>query len=216
MLTKKKQVSQETLTKTLLQQTQPSIRQGTPMEKKTLLTIAFISALLFSVLAGTVFIKLSNANPLPPVDPTITINSPQNATFTGDYIILNFTGQSNWNVYSYYYSLDNQSLKLVENITIISQEEANIGKNPSVNRTTVKGSCILLNLANGWHNVTICNIATEDFAWNFPQYQKGETMHQIGYFFKIQEEPLPTALIAVAIVATISVGLLFYFKKRKR
>jgi hypothetical protein len=178
--------------------------------------LALIMALLFSAVAGTILVKLISANPLPPVYPTITIDSPQNATFTGDSIVLNFTGQSNWDIYSYYYSVDGQSLKPVENVTIISQEEANIGKNPNVNRTTVRGSCVLQNLSEGWHNVTIYNIATEDFIWNFPQYQKGETMHQIEYSFRVQEAPLSTALITTAAVATTSVFLLVYFKKRKR
>jgi hypothetical protein len=206
------------LTKTLLPREQSNINQGLPVKKKALITVAFISTILISTVAGTILVKLVSANPLPPVASEITISSPQNATFTDDYILLNFTGQSNWNIYSYYYSVDGQSLKPVENITITSQEEANIGKNPSVNRTTVQGSCILQNLSKGWHNVTIYNIATEDFVWNFPLYQKGETMYQIEYSFRVQEEPLPTALIIFAIVAAInvSVGLLVYIKKRRR
>jgi hypothetical protein len=177
--------------------------------------LGLMVALLFSAMSGTILVKVASANPLPPVYPTITIDNPQNATFTGDSIVLNFTGQSNWNLYSYYYSVDGQSLKPVENITIVSQEEANIGKNPPVNRTTVQGSCVLPNLSKGWHNVTIYNVATEDFIWNFPQYQKGETMCQVEYSFRIQEASLSTILITVAVAATISVGLLVYFKKRK-
>jgi len=185
------------------------------MERKAT-AITIVLALLLSLVAGTILVKLASANPLPPVDPTITIDSPQNATFTGDSIVLNFTGQSNWNIYSYYYSVGGQSLKPVENIKIILQEEVNIGEVPPVNRTTVQGSCILNNLSKGWHNVTIYNIATEDFVWNFPQYQKGEIMCQMNYSYRIQEDPLFPALITVVIVATVSVGFLVYFRKRKR
>jgi hypothetical protein len=183
--------------------------------KRKALALTLISAFLFSTIAGTTLVKLASANFLPPLDPAITIDSPQNATFTGDSIVLNFTGQSNWNIYSYYYSVDGQSLKPVENITIISQEELNIGNPSPTKRTTVQGSCILHNLSEGWHNVTIYNIATGDFVYNFPHYQKGETMYKIEYSFRIQGESLSIALITVAIVATISVGLLVYFKKRK-
>jgi len=56
-LTKKKAVSQETLIKTLLKQKQPSIKQGLPVNKKTLLTAAFILALLLSAVAGAFFLS---------------------------------------------------------------------------------------------------------------------------------------------------------------
>jgi hypothetical protein len=83
---------QETLTKTLLPRKQPSIKQGLPVKKETLLTAAFISALLFAV-AGT-FVSLGQANPYlrdwkkeydvsPPegtLPPTILILSPENNT----------------------------------------------------------------------------------------------------------------------------------------
>jgi len=172
--------------------------------------------ILFSIASVLLLVKEGSANPLPPVYPTITMDVPQNATFTNNSIVLNFTGRSNWDIYSYYYSVDGQSLKPVENIAIVSQEEANIGKNPNVNRTTVQGSFILQNLSTGWHNVTIYNIATEDFIWNSPQYKTGETMCQIDYSFRIREDALSIALITVAIAATTSVCLLVYFKKRKK
>jgi hypothetical protein len=177
--------------------------------------ITLVPALLLLAMAGTIPVNLASANPLPPVDPSISIDNPQNTTFTGSVLVLNFTGQSNWNIHSYYYSVDSQILKPVENITIILQEEANIGKNPNVTRTTVQGSCILQNLSKGWHNVTIYNVATKKFIWNFPQYQKGETMCQTEYSFRITEEPISPALITITIVATLSVVVLVYFKKRK-
>ena len=85
---------QEMLTKTLLQRKQPSIKQGSPVEKKQVLTAAFISALLLSAIAGTQFAKLGRANPYirdyvregevsPPEGtqpPAITILNPNNNT----------------------------------------------------------------------------------------------------------------------------------------
>jgi hypothetical protein len=70
------------------------ISQGLPVEKKPLLTAAFISALLFSVVAGTLFVGLGKANPywhesvyegeMSPPDgtppPTVLIFSPNNDT----------------------------------------------------------------------------------------------------------------------------------------
>jgi hypothetical protein len=54
---------QETLIKTLLPLKQPSVKQGLSVEKKKLVTAVFISALLFSGVAGTQFVNLGTANP---------------------------------------------------------------------------------------------------------------------------------------------------------
>jgi hypothetical protein len=82
------------LTKALISHKQPSIKQGLPVKKKTLLPVAFISILLFSTVAATQFINLAQANPygergevegvVPApegtVPPTISILSPENDT----------------------------------------------------------------------------------------------------------------------------------------
>jgi hypothetical protein len=82
------------LIKTLLQQKQLSVKQGLPVEKKTLKTAALISALLFSAIAGTMLVHLGKANPIMHywVDagdvapdqntkpPAILIRSPENNT----------------------------------------------------------------------------------------------------------------------------------------
>jgi hypothetical protein len=82
--------SQETLIKTLLHRKKPSIRQGLAVEKKTLLTAALISGLLFSAVATIQFVNLGMANPYlfkgfvapdqETYPPVITIVSPINNT----------------------------------------------------------------------------------------------------------------------------------------
>jgi hypothetical protein len=62
-LTKKSPVGQETFTKTLLSQKQPSIKQGLPVRKKTFLTAGFISVLFLIVIAEACFVKFAQANP---------------------------------------------------------------------------------------------------------------------------------------------------------
>jgi hypothetical protein len=54
---------QETFTKTLLSQKQPSIRQGLPVRKKTLLTAGFISVLFLIAIAEAGFVKFAQAYP---------------------------------------------------------------------------------------------------------------------------------------------------------
>jgi hypothetical protein len=75
------------------------ISQGLPVEKKALITAAFISVLLFSAIAGTQLVDVGRANPylwekIPPpggtVSPTITLFSPENkAVFPVSNVLLN-------------------------------------------------------------------------------------------------------------------------------
>jgi len=68
----------------------PSIKQGLPVEKKPILTIAIISALLFSAIVVTQFVRSGAANPsvfqghVPPENstkpPSINVTSPLNNT----------------------------------------------------------------------------------------------------------------------------------------
>ena len=67
--------SQETLTKTPLSQTQPEYVRDADM-RKTALSVALISALLFSAAAGDLFVMYASANPSPPeTPPQVRINS---------------------------------------------------------------------------------------------------------------------------------------------
>jgi hypothetical protein len=103
-LTNLRLLSQETLTKNLVCglvlsrnldkkafiAKKPRIKQGLPVKKKTLFTIAFISALLFSALAGIHLVNFGRANPYidhksvsSPVQAIITILSPENNSLYG-------------------------------------------------------------------------------------------------------------------------------------
>jgi hypothetical protein len=100
----------------------PSISQGLPLKKKGFLTIAFISVLPLSVLAGTQLVNLGRANFMPfpstpSTDPPIVIiQSPENHTYLNSSN-LNFTlikpdsWRLDWvagNIKSILYSLNNQ------------------------------------------------------------------------------------------------------------
>jgi hypothetical protein len=154
-------LGQETLTKTLLQQKQPRIKQGFPVEKKVLLTAAFVSMLLLSALVGIQLVNLGRANPLPDYDPNITIENPQNATYNVNSFTLNFTVAAWWRTFPCGYSLDGEKMRNVENMTIVSVK--NWFSAPYPARTTLKGSCILSNLAEGWHNANVSYFNTYKF-----------------------------------------------------
>jgi hypothetical protein len=88
------------LIKTLLSR-KSQVLSGIDVKKKTLLTIAFISVLLVAAVAETQFVYLGKTNPLPDIDPIITIENPQNTTYNVNTITLNFTVASNWGVFLY-------------------------------------------------------------------------------------------------------------------
>ena len=180
--------------------------------------LALMMAFLFSAVAGTVFVNLSSANPLPPVDPAITIDSPQNATYRVNTIILSFTIESNWGVYPCFYSLDGQKMKPIENLTVISREDANIGKNPPIYRTTLEGNCVLSNLSQGEHNVTFYLITDHEFSL-YRTYEKGDVLYSATAQFIIDSSRSFPTVFAVgasgASVAILGIGILTYFKKHR-
>ena len=94
-------MSQETLIKTLLRQKQPSIKQGFPVEKKVLFTVAFISVFLLSAIVRIQFIRLVKADPLieeryeSPL--IVTIHSPANGTYVNMVLLnVNVTKSVDW------------------------------------------------------------------------------------------------------------------------
>jgi len=108
---------QEILTKTLLQRKQPNIKQGLPVEKKTIFTVVFILALLSSAVAGTQLAKVGRANPFSQsiysgemstpliiTPPSITMLSPLNGTTCNEnFVILAFdavVGQAPYSLYT--------------------------------------------------------------------------------------------------------------------
>ena len=76
------------------------------------------------------------------------------------------------------------------------------------NNVTITGNTTLTGLPNGDHNVTV--YATDE--------AENTGASETSHFTVAESEPFPTALVVASIVsvAIISVGLLLYFKKRKR
>ena len=187
-------------------------------DRKTLPLPALILMLLLAAVAGTLLVNFGNANPLPDINPSIKLESPQNATYKDNAITVNFSVAANWGVYPVFYSLDGQAMKLFENMTMVSREEGNIGKSPTVYRTTLRGSLVLSNLSEGWHNVTLY-LVTEDAFSLYRTYEKGEVLRSKTFQFVIdppdpfQVAPLVTASVAAAVV--VGVGSLVYLKKRQ-
>jgi hypothetical protein len=187
--------------------------------RKVFLVVALVLALLFSTLAGTLLVDSVKANGyIPTANTEIEIDNPQNKTYTNNTIALNFYVWEAFRWLNFFYSLDGQEMKAIENMTTTSEFDLNAGKNPTVIVTNLRGSCVLSNLSEGWHNVTIYQIG--DYPTGIPQ--NGEIINSASTQFIIaippEPKPFPTTFIITASGVSLAVagaGLLVYFKKRK-
>jgi len=133
---------------------------------KITLTTILIFALLGSLVVGLQAVENAKANwYIPPSNTTLVISSPQNVTYNTNTLTLNFTVQKNTGLYSFFYSLDNNSKVAVENLKQVSKvllpEEYQIG-DVLFYRYTKEGSAILSNLSEGLHRLTVYEIYTVD------------------------------------------------------
>ena len=195
-MTKKKHVSQETLIKTLLQREQPSIKQGLPVEKKSRITAAFISALLFSAVAGTTLVHLGKANPIMHywVDardvapdqytkpPAVLIRSPENNTVhTVDAVSLSLdvtTGDSNTASYrvfeEIYYETDwkPNNVSLYQNVWDPYQytwHSADFSSEPPPGITEFSEIVNLTGIPDGDHSIMVYAVEVGEYFLNVTQ-----------------------------------------------
>ena len=188
------------------------------MKKKAL---ALLLAIFVSLVAGMRAVEVTNANFIPS-EPFITIDSPEeNRTYATSSVWLNLTLLA-------FYDSDSWNTSRVAELSLDGEGNITI---PVVYEgldedgfSTVTGSSLLSDLSEGSHNITV--YATYNFLepWNL-FYSNSKT---INFLVELPEptpspesqiETFPTTLVApasVASVAIVGVGLLVYFKKRKR
>ena len=119
---------------------------------------ALTLALLITAAAGALPVRLGKANPYPSAGISLTINNPQNATYTENPIQITFTAREvhlqSGVIFSY--NLDNKEVKRILNITTVSQ--GLFPYNPPFYLREMSGNFQLFNLSEGWHTVTVyCN-----------------------------------------------------------
>jgi len=211
------------LIKTLLSAETPQFKQGLPVDKKMLLKAAFISALLSSVLVGTTLVNLGRANPYigggykPPPEgtqpPTISIFSPNNNTvFASNNITLAFNVtmlEERYTLSAVYFVTD----WLEGNKSVHCLDRA------APDYLYIKN---LTGIPEGNHRITINAYASGYYIEGLTVYSS-EIRGSSSVCFSIEKQiigkPFPTTPVAAASVATVAVvgvGLLVYFKKRKR
>jgi nitrous oxidase accessory protein len=131
-------------------------------------------------------------SPLPEeLPPEILILSPQNKTYTTTEVPLTWTCDEQ--IRFAHFTLDLLFTPLYENTTLI-------------------GNTTLTDLSNGTHTITVHVLTERGFA--------SQTVHfTVIPEPQLQPEPLPTmpfVVVSVIVVLVVGVGLLVYFKKRKR
>ena len=197
------------------------------MKRKTL-ALTLVLALLFSAVVGAQFNK-AKAETLGPLEmwqepePSgniVIMHSPQNTTYYESSILLNFTVEAYYIIGDIGYSLDGGAVERVNNLTKISEEPAPYLYVPPYVRVTYSGNLLLSNLSKGNHSITV---------YRGYQYQGINKRYAVDTyataFFTIddppkpkQSEPSPTTLVVASVItiAIVGIGLLVYFKKRKR
>lgn len=204
--------------------------------KKTAATLTLILELFLAAI-GTQMVRFAGANPNIFIKPrycNISIQSPQNGTENTAPILLNFTVKK-WDisdVYSYFYILDgqdHQSGVKIEEIQFVGQEALSEEHLFSYVETTLTGQAVLPTLLDGAHNVTVfigqlvgdgtiqpANLETFSTTANFNVDSTPESSPAPQEY---EQNPFPTTLVAAAFgasAAVVGLGVLVYFKKRKR
>jgi hypothetical protein len=149
--------------------------------KRTALALTLISALLFSAVAGTQFVNLTEANPVyyfgvNPVYNKISIQSPKEKTYNTSDVPLNFTVKTNsyLSYIPFCYDLDDGKVSLkVDRVNVTGQESIR-NANPYASaeygtlyytELTLEGNAVLSDLSDGCHNVTVYS-GSHDFVSN--------------------------------------------------
>jgi hypothetical protein len=127
------------------------------VKKKTFQTVVFILALLFLTVAGAHFVNEGNSNPLPYPTVEITIENPQNITYNVRTFSLFFSVQQTNidSMLSFYYNLNGQELKPIDNVTTIKEEIYPYPVYPKILIKTLRGSCLLFNLSEGQYSLAV-------------------------------------------------------------
>jgi len=163
------------------------------MSNKKLTVLVLILALLVLTVAGTQFVNLGRADPIPALYTKLTIENPQNTTYNVNTVTLNFSVESlsfyQWRHFSY--SLDGKELKLIDNLTVDSEEFIPI--NPGIYRELLRGNCVLSNLSEGLHNVTVYLIRDASTA----DIHYGEAFPLANAQFKIDTTPPNVSILSL-------------------
>jgi hypothetical protein len=195
-------------------------------------TLALVSVLLFSA-ATIMAVEVAEANPLPWLNPkiTITIQSPRNGTSHDLPVFVNFTAQCSWEftlsdsstqedwIKAFYYVLDGQNMRSSgTNFTEIQLT----AKHPTDkdHYYEYNGQAYLTNLTDGSHSITVYYgaLIDVDSPQEFIAYHEDWSATSQFYVNTEAAPELPLfslwMILPLFMMATLLTAV--YFKKRKR
>jgi hypothetical protein len=123
------------------------------VEKKPRLKAIIISALLFSGVAGILFINLAQANPFPTA-PVISIESPTNKTYTAKSLLLKVTLVTYWDGV-YFTSTRRRVSYCIDRKESIRIAETEYWFDSEKQASIFCGSAVLADLTEGTHNLRV-------------------------------------------------------------
>ena len=192
-----------------------------------------IMALLITAVAGTFLVGLGKANPIliKPIYAEISVQHPQEKTYSISVVALNFTVKTNSDpsLITYGYLLDGKVNGTVDQINITGTEITYddqptwTGDKPTdyyywpYAEYTLEGEAVLSGLSDGVHNITVYQGSIDDFLLsNTVSFIIDTTPEDDA-----QSEPsvlISIAPIAVSTVAVVilSVVLLVYYRRKRR
>jgi len=148
----------------------------------------FLSAILIVTLVGLLStglqaVNFTDANPIPEAYAKLTIDS--SSTYTTDTFTINFSVETNWSYYTFFYSLDGSEKMPIDNMIIVSKEGIS-GHEPAMYKTILNGNCTLSSLSEGYHTLTVYQISHYS---GDPQY--GGKTYSANTQFKINTTSTP-------------------------
>ena len=198
--------------------------------KRLSAVVSLALLLALTVAAAQLSLSAKGNGYIPTPANRIEIVEPRNETYANSTVVLYFNvteahraviwTNRTFTSCDFNCSIDNQEMQVVENLNITKEYDLNPYKNPYTPVADLVGSAVLCNLSDGWHNVTVYQID-----WQVTKNQwHTQVINSETVSFKIDttpsaSEPFPTVPVAVASgasIAAIAVGILAYFKKRKR
>jgi hypothetical protein len=192
--------------------------------KRKALLLVLILALFSSTVAIALLANEGEADPFPPPTTEITIENPQNRSYDRNTITLNFSASSIsfFSHLHFYYSIDAGQKRIpIENVTIVSDAFYQfLPTNPGIYMKTVTGNCVLGNLSQGWHNVTVYEIShLNDDPRNEAIVYSASAHFEIAVPPEPQQPELFPTAYSMGIVALMTITLLgsiVYILKRKQ